>query len=77
MKQVGQGLTLATGVVAGANELSGEAKTFFDTLGTVGLVLLAVAFSVGIGYWFIGWVREKWNERKEVEAEINAVQGMY
>lgn len=77
MKQIGQGLTLTTGVVAGANELSGEAKTFMDTLGTIGLVLLATAFAIGIGYWLVGYAREKWNERKEIEAEINAVQGMY
>lgn len=77
MKQIGQGLTLTTGVVAGANELSGETKTFLDTLGTIGLVLLATAFAIGIGYWLIGYAREKWNERKEIEAEINAVQGMY
>lgn len=77
MKQVGQGLTVTTGVIAGANELAGETTTLFDKLGVVGVTLMSLAFGVGILYWVVGFIREKWNARKEVEAEINATQGIY
>lgn len=77
MKRVGQGLTVATGIAASANELAGETNSFLSSLGTIGLVLLGLALGVGLIYWAVGYIREKHNERKEVEAEINAVQGIY
>jgi len=77
MKQVGQGLTVTTGVIAGANQLAGETTTLFDKLGVIGITLMSLAFGIGILYWLAGLIREKWNARKEVEAEINATQGIY
>ena len=77
MERAGQALTVATGVAATANEFAGEANSFIDRLGTVGLVLLGLAFGAGILWWAIGFIRKKWNAHKEVEAEINAVQGIY
>ena len=77
MKKTGQALTVASGAVAAANSFSDETRTFFSSLGTVGLTVLALALAAGVIYWIVGWVREKWNERKEAEAEINAVQWLY
>lgn len=77
MKKTGQALTVASGAVAAANSFSDETRTFFSGLGTVGLTILAIALAAGVIYWLVGWAREKWNERKEVEAEINAVQWLY
>lgn len=77
MKQAGQALTVATGVVAGANQFAGETRSFLDGLGTLGLVLLGLAFGAGVLWWVVGWARERWNERKEFEAEVNAKQWMY
>ena len=77
MKKFGEGLTVATGVAASANMASEEVRTFFGSLGQIGYTLLFVALAVGIIYWIVGRIREHHNERKEVEAEINAVQGMF
>ncbi|MEO0449111.1 MAG: lysozyme [Pseudomonadota bacterium] len=77
LERWGKGLTLATGMAATANEFAGETNSFLDTLGTTGLILLGLAFGLGALWWIAGFVRKKYNERKEVEAEINAVQGIY
>lgn len=77
MKRIGETVTLAGTTMGAANMASEEVRTFFGSLGQVGYTLIAVAVIVGVAYWVVGLVREKWNERKEVEAEIDAVQGMY
>ncbi len=77
MKKVGEGLTVATGIAASANVASEEVRTFFGSLGQIGYTLLFAALALGVLYWAVGFIRERYNERKEVEAEIDAVQGMY
>ncbi|NQY98951.1 MAG: hypothetical protein HRT82_17490 [Henriciella sp.] len=77
MKKLGEALTIAGTTVASANVASDEVRTFFGGLGQIGYTLIGVAICVGALYWIIGKIRERHNERKEVEAEINAVQGMY
>ena len=77
MKKVGEALTIAGTTAASANVASAEVRTFFSGLGQVGYTLIGVAIAAGILYWIVGKIRERYNERKEVEAEINAVQGMY
>lgn len=77
MKQVGERLAVAGTVAASANVASEEVRTFFGGLGQIGYTLLAVAIIGGAIWWAIGRLRERYHERKELEAEINAVQGMY
>lgn len=77
MKKMGEVLALAGTTAASANVASAEVRTFFGGLGQIGYTLIGVAICVGALYWIVGKVRERYNERKEVEAEINAVQGMY
>ena len=77
MKKVGEGLTVATGIVASANVASEEVRTFFGSLGHIGYTILFLGLGLGAVYWGVGFIREKWNARKEVEAEIDATQGLY
>lgn len=77
MKKIGEGLTVATGIAASANVASTEVRTFFGGLGQIGYTLLFAALFIGLAYWAVGRFREWYNERKEVEAEIDATQGLY
>jgi lysozyme len=77
MKKIGDTLTVTTGVIASANMASDEVRTFFGGLGQIGYTLFFAALAVGVIYLIVGRVRAWWNARKEVEAEINAVQGIY
>lgn len=77
MKKVGEGLTVATGIVASANVASEEVRTFFGSLGQIGYTILFLGLGLGAVYWGVGFIREKWNARKEIEAEIDATQGLY
>ena len=77
MKQVGERLAVAGTIAASANVASEEVRTFFGGLGQIGYTLLTVAIVGGALWYIIGKVREKYHERKEIEAEINATQWMY
>ena len=77
MKKIGEVLTVATGIAASANVASTEVRTFFGGLGQIGYTLLFAALFIGVAYWAVGRFREWYNERKEVEAEIDATQGLY
>ena len=77
MEKLGKQLTGATAIVAGANLMSNEVRTFFDTLGTIGLVLFGVLMVGAFAYLLIGRVRRQNGEKLELEGEVDAVQGMY
>ena len=77
MQETGTKLTVATGVVAGANAMSEEVRSLSANLGTVGLTLLGVAFGLGILWMIWGKIRKERGERLELEGEIDATQGMY
>lgn len=77
MKKAGERLAVAGTVAASANVASEEVRTFFGSLGQIGYTLLAVAIIGGAIWWAVGKIRERYHERKEVEAEINATQWMY